>query len=145
MFSFLFVKLTESLEMAWLVMITFCLCILFKYYVCLPGFNLWPIKKNPLKQKSSFFWLFSTEFGKPVWFGFDLISKGKLSEWNISYNTIKCSGIQLLICQALRWFDDRGQFFAAFILSKNSILKKQRKIPKFKRLKVWTKRNETLP
>lgn len=63
MFSFLFVKLTESLEMARLVMITFCLCILFKYYVCLPGFNLWPIKKNPLKQKSSFFGCFQPNLG----------------------------------------------------------------------------------
>lgn len=135
MFSFLFVKLTESLEMTWLVMITFCLCILFKYYVCPPGFNLWPIKKNPLKQKSSFFWLFSTEFGKPVWFGFDLISKGKLSEWNISYNTIKCSGIQLLMCKALRWFDDRGQFFAAFISFQRTPYKKNP--GKYRNLKDW--------
>lgn len=139
MFSFLFVKLTEYLEMAWLVMITFCLCILFKYYVCPPGFILWSIKKKSFKTKKFFFWLFSTEFGKPVWFGFDQISKGKLSEWNISYNTIKCSGIQLLICKALRWFDDRGQFFAAFISFQRTPYKKNpRKVPKFKRLKVWT-------
>lgn len=92
-------------------------------------------QKKSFKTKKFFFWLFSTEFGKPVWFGFDLISKGKLSEWNISYNTIKCSGIQLLICKALRWFDDRGQFVAAFISFQRTPYKKNP--GKYRNLKDW--------